>query len=66
MPQCIYIAAKMLGIEALNMTETHPDLYDRLNQVNGLCRQTGGELRSRQVIAVIVNDWQVIQNLGGG
>lgn len=61
--KCIHIAAEMLGDRAdpHNMSSTHTELYDWLMRVNTLCRKTGGELVSRQAIAVIVDGWQVKQ-----
>lgn len=62
--ECIYIAAKMLGVSndgVHQMSSTHSELYLRLDRVNDLCKLAGGELRSRQVIASIVDDWEISQ-----
>jgi hypothetical protein len=64
--RCIHTAADMLNIDPHSMNETHPDLYDWLVRVNKLCRKAGGELVSRQAIAVIVDDWQVRQSTKPG
>lgn len=49
------IAAKMIGEE--NLTE---DLVHKLNDVDALCRRAGGQLVSRQIIAMILNEYYKI------
>ena len=39
------------------------DLEFRLNRINQLSEQAGGALKSRQVIAIIVNQYEV-ENIG--
>lgn len=62
--KCIQIAAEMLDIKSYDvefMSSTHTELFDWLMRVNTLCRMAGGELVSRQAIAIIVDGWQVKQ-----
>lgn len=37
---------------------SHPDLMHRLGVIHGLCIGAGGRLRSRQVVAMVVEQWQ--------
>jgi len=59
-PICIQVAAKMLmeRVDPENLAVTHTDLYDSLIRVNDNCQTVGGELVSRQVIALIVAAWE--------
>ena len=57
--KCFHIAAKMLDIDPHDMSNTHPDLYQWIQRVDRLCEKAdGGELVSRQVIAMMVDTWQ--------
>lgn len=38
--------------------ELHPDLKRRLDEANSLCQNAGGELVSRQAIAIIILDFE--------
>ena len=58
-PRCIQIAAAMLDANPETMQCTHTELYDRLIRVTSLTQPLGGELVSRQVIALIVDGWMV-------
>lgn len=49
---CIRIAKNMLGVDDLP-----EDLENELITINNLCDNIGGQLRSRQTIAVIINNF---------
>lgn len=49
---CIRIAKNMLGVDDLP-----EDLENELITINNLCENIGGQLRSRQTIAVIINNF---------
>lgn len=49
---CIRIAKNMLGVDDLS-----EDLENELIMINNLCDNIGGQLRSRQTIAVIINNF---------
>jgi hypothetical protein len=55
-PEYIGIAAEMLGTKPSDEKFT-PYLRERLDQVNDMVQKVGGELRSRQAIAVVVMQW---------
>jgi len=48
----------MERVDPENLAVTHTDLYDSLIRVNDNCQTVGGELVSRQVIALIVAAWE--------
>jgi len=50
------IARQMLGAPKPKLM--HSDLIKELSAVNTLVQAAGGELWSRQVVAVIIVDWQ--------
>ena len=35
------------------------EVFIRLKRMNELCQMTGGELKSRQVIAMVMVDWEM-------
>ncbi len=50
---CIRIAKKILNIDKLDNS-----LVDMLIEVQKMCEETGGSLRSRQVVACIIQNWK--------
>jgi len=48
------IATTMIGAEKIGLPE---DLINRLNKVDLLTSLAGGELRSRQIVAVVIQQW---------
>jgi len=52
------IASKMLTGSERNSGAMHNDLYFELSCVNTMCERAGGRLRSRQVIAAIIANWE--------
>ena len=50
---CIRIAKNMLGVDDLP-----EDLENELITINNLCDNIGGQLRSRQTIAVIISNFK--------
>lgn len=51
------VAAKMLGCDNAQL---HYQFVDYLAQIEALVRSGGGELLSRQAIAVAIVNWQLI------
>ena len=56
--ECVYIAAKMLGCDPYNMQGTHEQIYRRLCAIDDLCETCQGSLRSRQVIAQVIEQYK--------
>ncbi len=52
-PEYCKMAREMLGVEEL---ETVLDL--RLSRIDELCRLKGGQLWSRQVVAMVIEQWE--------
>ena len=53
--KCHEFAAQMVGGGDPGML--HHKLYDYLTSINALCHEAGGELVSRQVIALAISSW---------
>ena len=47
-----------IALEMYHETSLPQGLFDRLEQVNHYCILAGGTLRSRQVVATIIAQWE--------
>ncbi len=57
-PECVIYACQILYGSSTELHRVPTDLVDRLTKVNDNCRRLSGEITSRQVVALIVADWQ--------
>lgn len=53
------ITSMVLTGERHNYAAIDQQLADELSLVNEMCERAGGRLRSRQVIAAIILDWEI-------
>ena len=53
--ECHFTAAKMLGDGDPGLL--HHKLHDYLTAIDDMVKRVGGSLKSRQIIAVICNQW---------
>lgn len=51
---CVRIAARMYGGDPDRLD---PTLVTELNEINLLCNMADGEIRSRQIVALIIRQW---------
>ncbi len=56
--EALEMAAKMTGGEGATAFLLHYKLTNRINEIERLCQVAGGQLRSRQIVAVIVAQWK--------
>jgi hypothetical protein len=54
----LVMAAHMLGGDDFRVFNLHKDLRLELVNIDALCRKQNGVLRSRQVIATAIVNWQ--------
>lgn len=64
-PECVIYASQILYGNVKSVDLVPDDLFDRLVQANDNCRRLSGEITSRQVVALIVADWQREQKKKG-
>ena len=55
--ECHRIAAKILGSSEDDAGLLHHKLYGELSEIDALCSAAGGEIRSRQIVALAIHDF---------
>lgn len=55
--ECHRIAAKILGGSKNDVGLLHCKLHDELSEIATLCSTAGGEIRSRQIVALAIHDF---------
>jgi len=59
MRKCHWIAARMLCLEGTpNPDNLHPAIAECLSEIDDLVRRDGGDIRSRQIVAMFIFAWR--------
>ena len=56
--ECHRIAARILGGPDGKCDKLHRGILDCLTEIDDLCRADGGEVRSRQTVAIFIFAWR--------